>query len=69
MQTTQLHLSVTVTITGDLSPADRTDILQRIDDGALDLSLLALLRAEFGQRGDSWRFSLASTGASMAVTP
>ena len=66
---TQLHLTVTVQIVGDIPADDRTRILQAIDDGAIDLPLLQMLRSEFGQRGADWRFSLAQTGASFEVTP
>ena len=66
---TQLHLTVTVSIVGDIPQDVRTDVLQRLDDGALDLALLNLLRDEFSQRGDSWRFSLAAAGADFEVQP
>ena len=66
---TQLHLTVTVDVAGDIPQDVRTDVLQRIDAGQLDLAVLQLLKAEFGQPGDTWRFSLAQTGASFEVTP
>ena len=66
---TQLHLTVTVSIVGDIPQDVRTDVLQRLDDGALDLALLNLLRDEFSQRGDTWRFATVATGASMEVQP
>ena len=66
--TTQLELSVTVQIVGDITAAERTNILQRIEGGRLDLPLLQLLRAEFSQRGADWRFRLPQTGASFEVT-
>ena len=67
MQTT-LTLTTEVTILGDIPQDVRTDLLQRIEAGRLDLPLLQLLKAEFAQRGDTWRFSLATTGADFEVT-
>ena len=67
MQTT-LTLTTVVQIVGDITAAERAAILQRIEDGQLDLPLLNLLRAEFSQRGADWRFSLATAGASFEVT-